>query len=110
MSVTSGVTKSEALPHLERLGGHRVAGLRAKCSPISLRWAGWPPVLCGYRALAPRRSSFERSLNEVGELRVLLAALIDDLVEEVRSASHCGDGSGWHRVYELAYRNDLICD
>jgi hypothetical protein len=77
MSVTSGVTKSEALPHLERLGGHRVAGLRARCSPISLRCAGWPPVLCGYRAPAPRRSSFERSLNEVGELRVLLAALIE---------------------------------
>jgi hypothetical protein len=44
--------------------------------------------LCGYRALAPRRSSFERSLNEVGELRVLLAALNDNLVEEVRSVSH----------------------
>lgn len=99
-----GVTKSEALPHLERLGGHRVAGLRARCSPISLRCGGWPPVLCGYRALAPRRSSSERSLNKVGELRVLLGALIDNLVEEVRSVSHCGDRSGWRRVYELAYR------
>jgi hypothetical protein len=104
MSVTSGVTKSEALPLLERLGGHPVAGLRARCSPISLRCGGWPPVLYGYRALAPRRSSFERSPNEVGELRVLLAALIDNLVEEVRSVSHCGDRSGWHHVYELAYR------
>jgi hypothetical protein len=99
MSVTSGVTKSEALPHLERLGGHRVAGLRARCSPISLRCGGWAPVSSGYCALAPRRSSFERSLNEVGELRVRLAALIDNLVEEVRSASHCSDRSGWHRVY-----------
>jgi hypothetical protein len=57
-----------------------------------------------YRALAPRRSSSERSLNKVGELRVPLGALIDDLVEEVRSVSHCGDRSGWHLVYELAYR------
>jgi hypothetical protein len=60
--------------------------------------------LCGCRALAPRRSSFERSLNEVRELRVLLAALIDNLVEEVGSVSHCGDRSGWHRAYELVYR------
>jgi hypothetical protein len=104
MSVTSGATKSEALPHLERLGGHRFAGLTARCSPISLRCGGWQPVLSGYRALAPRRSSFERSPYEVGEPRVLLAALIDNLVEEVRSVSHCGDRSGWHRVYELAYR------
>jgi hypothetical protein len=103
MSVTSGVTKSEALPHLERLGGHRFPGLRARCSPISLSCGGWQPVLCGYRARAPRGSSFERSPNEVGELRVLLAALIDNLVEEVRSISHCGDGSGWHRVYELVW-------
>ena len=40
-------------------------------------------------AFALRRSSFERALNVVGELRVLLAALVDDLVQEVPWISHC---------------------
>jgi len=66
--------------------------------------------LSGYCALAPRRSSFERSLNEVGELRVRLAALIDNLVEEVRSVSHCSDRSGWHRVYGWHLDCDLKRD
>jgi hypothetical protein len=50
---------------------------------------------------ALRRSSFERGLNAVGELRVLLAALVDDLVQEVPSISHCGtvaDGTATARA------------
>jgi hypothetical protein len=57
---------------------------------------------CGYRAFAPRRSSFERGSKVVGELRVLLAALVDDLVEEAARLAIAGtvaDGvavKSWH--------------
>lgn len=96
--VTSDVSdeqrhQGEALPLLRALGRQRTLA----CGLLGCRSrrgaSRRPPILCGSCRFATRRSTFERGLDEVRELRVLLAALVDNLVKEVPVPSHSGHRS-----------------